>query len=117
MFMARFLHRSIAAPLRQAFLEDFVMADYDAALGTMLEAVSEKAAIEMPQEYASLKVPVLLISGEYDRIITAEMGKRAAVLNPLITYRVIPETGHFPMLEDAPTYLNHVQQFLQLAPV
>jgi pimeloyl-ACP methyl ester carboxylesterase len=117
MFMARFLHRSISAPLRQAFLEDFVVADYDAALGTMLEAVSEKAALEMPQEYASFKVPVLLISGEYDRIITAEMGQRAAVLNPLVTYIVIPETGHFPMLEDAPTYLNHMQQFLQLAPV
>ncbi|MGB7415150.1 MAG: alpha/beta hydrolase, partial [Thermosynechococcaceae cyanobacterium] len=117
MFMARFLHRPIPAPLRQAFLEDFVIADYEAALGTMLEAVSEKAAREMPQEYASFKMPVLLISGEYDRIITAEMGKQASVLNPLVTYKVIPETGHFPMLEDAPTYLEQVQQFLQLTPV
>ena len=117
MFMARFLHRPIPAMLRQAFLEDFVTADYDAALGTMLEAVSEKAALEMPQEYANFKMPVLLISGEYDRIITAEMGKQASVLNPLLTYKVIAGTGHFPMLEDAPTYLNYVQQFLQLAPV
>ncbi|PZD72286.1 AB hydrolase superfamily protein YdjP [Acaryochloris thomasi RCC1774] len=116
MFMARFLHRSIPAPLRQAFLEDFVLADYDAALGTMLEAVSKKAALEMPQEYTNFKMPVLLISGEFDRIITAEMGKQAAILNPLVTYRVIAGTGHFPMLEDAPTYLDQVQQFLELAP-
>jgi pimeloyl-ACP methyl ester carboxylesterase len=117
MFMARFLHRSIPAPLRQAFLEDFVIADYDAALGTMLEAVSEKAAREMPQEYANFQMPVLLISGEFDRIITAEMGRQASVLNPLVTYKVIAETGHFPMLEDASTYLEQVQAFLQLAPV
>ena len=113
MFMARFLHRSIAAPLRKAFLEDFVQADYDAALGTMLEAVSKKAAFEMPQEYANFKMPVLLVSGEFDKIITAEMGRQAAILNSRVTYRVISETGHFPMLEDAPTYLHQVQQFLQ----
>lgn len=117
MFMARFLHRSIPAPLRQAFLEDFVVANYDAALGTMLEAVSEKAALGMPHEYSSFRMPVLLISGEHDRIITAEMGRQAAALNPQVTYRVIAATGHFPMLEDASTYLEQVQQFLQLMPV
>ncbi len=115
MFMARFLHRSIPAPLRKAFLEDFVVADHDAALGTMLEAVSKKAAFGMPQEYTNFKMPVLLVSGEYDRIITAEMGKQASALNPLVTHKVISDTGHFPMLEDAPAYLDQVKQFLQPA--
>ena len=36
MFMARFLHRPIPPAERRAFLEDFLMADYDAALGLSL---------------------------------------------------------------------------------
>ena len=111
-FMARFLHRPIPGHLRRAFLEDFVLADHEAALGTMLEAVSKKAATVMPDEFTRLSVPTLLVSGEYDQIITAEMGRQAAELNPKVNYRVIPETGHFPMLEDPSTYLGEVQQFL-----
>ena len=111
-FMARFLHRPIAGHLRRAFLEDFIMAEYEAALGTMLEAVSEKAATIMPDEFARLSVPTLLVSGEHDQIITAEMGRQAAALNPKVEYTVIPKTGHFPMLEDPKTYLGKVRDFL-----
>jgi proline iminopeptidase len=71
----------------------------------------------MPQAYTQLTVQTLLVSGEHDQIITAEMGRQAAVLNPLVEHVVIAKTGHFPMLEDAPTYLQAVQKFLQLSPV
>ena len=114
-FMARFLHRPIPGHLRRAFLEDFVIADHAAALGTMLEAVSKKAAMVMPDEFTRLSVPTLLVSGEHDQIITAEMGRQAAELNPKVDYAVIPSTGHFPMLEDPQTYLGQVRQFLALS--
>jgi proline iminopeptidase len=113
-FMARFLHRSIPANERQAFLEDFLMADYDAALGTIFTAVSKTAAETMPQEYAKLTVPTLIISGEYDKIIPAKMGRQAAALNDKIQFTVIPNTSHFPMLEDGKTYLQVVQDFLMM---
>ena len=113
-FMARFLHRPIAGHLRRTFLEDFVIAEHEAALGTMLEAVSEKAATMMPDEFSRLTVPTLLVSGEYDQIITAEMGRQAAKLNPKVDHTVIPSTGHFPMLEDPKTYMGQVQQFLKI---
>jgi pimeloyl-ACP methyl ester carboxylesterase len=35
-------------------------------------------------------------------------------LSNYIQHVVIANTGHFPMLEDAPTYLSHVQTFLNL---
>lgn len=114
MFMARFLRRSIPGRARQEFLEDFLTADYEAALGTIYTAVSEKASIEMPQEYARLTVPTLLISGEYDQIIPVELGQQAAALSDFVEHVVIPETAHFPMLEDAETYLRLVRQFLQV---
>lgn len=116
LFMARFLHRPLARSLQVAFLEDFLRADYAAALGVMLAAVSEQAALTMPQEFAQLQVPTLLISGEYDQIIPAEMGRKAAALSDRITFAVMPQTAHFPMLEDPAAYLHQVQAFLQGQP-
>lgn len=113
MFMARFLHRPIPAPERKAFLEDFLVADYGAALGTIFTSVSKQAAEVMPHEFARVQVPTLLVSGEYDQIIPAAMGFQAATLNALIEYVMIPRTAHFPMLEDAETYLHKVREFLQ----
>lgn len=111
-FMARFLHRPIPASLRRAFLEDFLLADYEAALGTIFTSVSKHAAESMPQEFASITVPTLLIAGEYDRIIPASMGRQAAAMNDKIEFALMPDTAHFPMLEDPDTYLNLVRKFL-----
>ncbi len=112
MFMARFLHKSIPAAERQAFLEDFIQADYAAALGTIFTSVSKTASEVMPQEFAKLTVSTLLVAGEYDKIIPAAMGRQAAALNKKIELVVIPNTAHFPMLEDAATYLTRVREFL-----
>lgn len=112
MFMARFLHRSIPAAERKAFLQDFLCADYDAALGTIFTSVSKDQAELMPEEFAQLKVPTLLIAGEFDQIIPAAMGQQAASLNKGIEFAVVPQTGHFPMLEDPVTYCQLVQNFL-----
>jgi len=115
LFMSRFLRRPIPAQARREFLEDFLMADFEAALGTIYTAVSERAALEMPQEYARLQVPTLLISGEYDQIIPVKLGRAAAAQSQQVKHVVIPDTGHFPMLEAAETYLPLVQAFLQAA--
>jgi proline iminopeptidase len=117
LFMARFLHRPLPDAVSKAFLEDFLLADYEAALGTMLTAVSQKAAEVMPQEFAQISVPTLLVAGEHDIIIPAAMGRRAAALNPKIQFVEISDTAHFPMLEDPDTYLQHVRAFVQQSPV
>ena len=89
-------------------------ADYEAALGTIYTAVSKKAAEEMPQEFAQLTVPTLLISGDRDQIIPPELGQKAAALNDRIEHLVMVETGHFPMMEDAEPYLQQTRRFLQV---
>lgn len=114
MFMARFLTRSIPRQQKVQFLADFVEADYQAALGTMLTAVSKDAADAMPTEFSQLPCPTLLISGERDRIIPADMGAKAAALNRQITHEVVSKTGHFPMLEAPDQYLNLVTNFMAL---
>lgn len=119
MFMARFLKRPIPAAERWAFIEDFLMADGEAAMGTVYTAVSKRAVEEMPKAYAQLPMPTLLISGEYDQIIPVRLGTQAAVLSPNVQHCIIPNTGHFPMLEDAHTYLHEIGTFLErpLVPV
>jgi proline iminopeptidase len=114
LFMARFLSRPIPLAMQKEFMEDFLSADYNAALGTMLTAVSAKAAQVMPTEFTQLKVPTLLISGEFDQIIPVPLGDHAASLNPLIQRAIISNTGHFPMLEAPADYLQVVKQFLQI---
>jgi len=114
MFMARFLHSPIPKSERQAFLEDFINADYQAALGTIFTSVSKEQAEFMPQEFAKLTVPTLLVAGEYDIIIPAELGKKAAALNDQVELAIIPNTAHFPLLEDAETYLARVRDFLNI---
>jgi pimeloyl-ACP methyl ester carboxylesterase len=112
-FIARFLYRAINKKDSIAFLEDFLLADYEAALGTIYTSVNERAVKIMPQEFAKVQVPTLMISGEKDKIIPAQMGKEAAQLNEKINYIEIPGTAHFPMLEDSPTYLKIVNEFLE----
>ncbi|MDJ0846367.1 alpha/beta fold hydrolase [Crocosphaera sp.] len=112
LFMARFLHRSIDKLEKIAFLEDFILADYEAALGTIYTSVSKKAVETMPKKFAEISVPTLLISGEKDIIIPAAMGQEAAKLNDNIEYVEIAKTAHFPMLEDHETYLTKVREFL-----
>lgn len=113
LFMSRFLHRPIPAAERRAFLEDFLSADYDAALGTIFTSVSKTAVEVMPKEFKRLSVPTLLISGEYDKIIPAQMGRQAAALNERVEFTLIPHTAHFPMLEDPTAYLQRVREFLK----
>ncbi len=113
-FMARFLHRSIPKSDRIAFLEDFLLADYEAAAGTIYTSVSKQAVEIMPQEFAKIAVPTLMISGEKDIIIPAAMGKQAAALNDNLQYVELSQTAHFPMLEDRENYLKTVKEFLQI---
>lgn len=111
-FMARFLRSSIPATERQAFLEDFLAADYETALGTIFTSVSKYQAEVMPQEFVDLNVSTLLVAGEYDQIIPAELGRRAAAFSNKVQLVVMKDTAHFPMLEDAETYLKVVREFL-----
>jgi proline iminopeptidase len=114
LFMSRFLSKPIPTAEKVAFLEDFLNADYDTALGTIFTSVSKKATEVMPVEFGRLEVPTLLVSGEFDQITPADLGKNAAELNPKVDYALVKGTGHFPMLEDPDTYLGYVRDFLKV---
>lgn len=113
MFMSRFLRRSIPLSEKQAFLKDFLMADGATALGTLRSAVSKHATEVMPAAFARIQTPSLIISGEYDKITPAELGRQAAAMNDQIEYVLMENTAHFPMLEDPTAYLSVVLEFVK----
>ncbi|MEL6157607.1 MAG: alpha/beta hydrolase [Cyanobacteria bacterium J06623_5] len=112
LFMQRFLKGAIPLEEKKAFLEDFIMADGAAALGTLKAAVSKHATEAMPAAFAALQVPTLMVSGEYDKITPAKLGKEAAAMSNNIDYVLMPNTAHFPMMEDAESYLAIIGSFL-----
>jgi len=112
MFMQRFLKGSIPLAEKKAFLADFLMADASAALGTLKAAVSKHATEAMPKAFAELKVPTLMVSGEYDKITPAKLGREAAEMSDNIQYVEMPNTAHFPMMEEAESYLEITHNFL-----
>ncbi len=117
LFMQRFLKGSIPPAEKKAFLEDFLMADAATALGTLKAAVSKHATESMPAAFAALRVPTLMVSGEYDKITPAKLGKEAAAMSENIEYVLMRDTAHFPMMEDAEKYLEITNSFLMDAEV
>ena len=110
LFMSRFLHGSISE--YKPFLEDFLDADSQAALGTIYTCVSKRAVEIMPQKFRDIAVPTLLISGEKDQIIPPKLGRTAAALNNKIEYIEMAKTGHFPMLEEPEKYIKYIREFI-----
>ena len=110
--MQRFLKGSIPLAEKKAFLNDFLMADGPTAMGTLKAAVSKHATEVMPVAFSNLKVPTLMVSGQYDKITPAKLGKKAADISENMQYVLMPNTAHFPMLEDAESYLKIMQSFL-----
>jgi pimeloyl-ACP methyl ester carboxylesterase len=61
---------------------------------------------------ASVRVPVLLIGGEADRLVPAASMRRAAVRNPRFETVMLPGVGHTPQLEVPDTVIGTVRDWL-----
>jgi len=61
---------------------------------------------------ASVRVPVLLIGGEADRLVPAASMRRAAARNPRWETVMLPGVGHTPQLEVPDTVIGAVRDWL-----
>ncbi len=64
---------------------------------------------------ADLPVPTLMIWGERDVIIPVTLARQAARRFPDMDLSVIPDTGHWPHMEQPQEFNNRVAAFLELA--
>ena len=66
----------------------------------------------------AVSVPVLVLWGESDRIVTVEYGRRYVdVLGKHARLEVVKEAGHFPHLEKPEVTLKLITEFVQQTPI
>ena len=62
---------------------------------------------DLPNRLAETHIPVLVVWGENDRIISVDFGKRLASMIPRSEFVVLEKVGHVPHW-DAPEKFNHI---------
>jgi pimeloyl-ACP methyl ester carboxylesterase len=67
---------------------------------------------ELPGRLPQVKVPVLVLWGDSDRIVTPEYGRAFAEAFPDARFRVIAEAGHLPQLEQPAATFAALDAFL-----
>lgn len=98
-------------------LIDFVTADRDAALGTLLETTTETEVHRLPQLVSQLQQPVYFLAGEQDPIMDPRYVRHLASFHFLFdkdgaNVLEIPNCGHMAMVEHPEIVAEHIRTIL-----
>jgi 2-succinyl-6-hydroxy-2,4-cyclohexadiene-1-carboxylate synthase len=117
-----FTRDTVARPLdrfwaRQRMI-DFVVADPEAALGTLLESTTEEEVNRLPQLVSKIKQPVYFLAGAEDKIMEPKYVRHLASFHALFQYCgdnviEIPDCGHLAMLEQPDAVANHIRSIVR----
>lgn len=116
-----FARDSVARPLDRAWARqrviDFVVADPEAALGTLLDSTTEEEINRLPQLVSQIKQPVYFLTGTEDKIMEPKYVRHLASFHPLFQYCgdnviEIPDCGHLAMLEQPSAVANHIRSIV-----
>jgi pimeloyl-ACP methyl ester carboxylesterase len=97
------------ALLRQGLME-YLTLDYATAVACANDA-SDPA---IPAAGARLQAPALLIACRQDEVMPVDNVDYTVEIIPNSRVRWIDECGHMPMVEQFPTYLRYLREFLEL---
>lgn len=116
-----FTRTSVARPLdrywaRQRVI-DFVVADPEAALGTLLDSTTEEEINRLPQLVSQTKQPVYFLAGAEDKDMEPKYVRHLASFHPLFQYCgdnviEIPDCGHLAMLEQPDAVATHIRSLI-----
>ncbi|MDJ0615246.1 MAG: alpha/beta hydrolase [Calothrix sp. MO_192.B10] len=116
-----FVKNSVARPLERHWARqrviDFVVADPEAALGTLLDSTTEEQINHLPQLVSQLKQPVYFLAGANDKVMEPKYVRHLASFHPLFDYSgdnaiEIPDCGHLAMLEQPDAVANHIRSLV-----
>ncbi len=97
--------------LGKYLLHTFVERDPWLSGESIAQIFRARATTDMTPRLGSMKVPTLVINGEYDNSLAA--GRRTASLIPGAVHKVLPKTGHACCIEDPAGFDAFVVEFLQ----
>ncbi|MCM0589791.1 MAG: alpha/beta fold hydrolase [Gloeotrichia echinulata DVL01] len=113
-----FTRASVVHPLERSWARqrviDFVVADPEAALGTLLDSTTEEEINRLPELVSQLKQPVYFLAGAQDKVMEPKYVRHLASFHPLFQYSgdnviEIPDCGHLAMLEQPDAVARHVR--------
>ena len=96
--------------LGRYLLNTFVERDPWLSGESIAQIFRARGGTDMAPRLGTMKVPTLVINGEYDNSLKA--GQRTASLIPGAVHKVLPRTGHACNIEDPATFDGLVVQFL-----
>ncbi|XP_047047948.1 dihydrolipoyllysine-residue acetyltransferase component of acetoin cleaving system-like [Lolium rigidum] len=72
-----------------------------------------KSKVPVSKRLSEISCPVLVVTGDTDRLVPASNAERLARAIPGATFEVIKNCGHLPQEERAEEFLSAVERFLQ----
>ncbi len=91
-------------------LHTFVERDPWLSAESIAQIFRARAGTDMTERLAFIRIPTLVINGEYDNSLAA--GKRTAEMIPGAIHRILPKTGHACCIEDPAGFDALVSEFL-----
>ena len=116
-----FTKASVLRPLERYWarqrLIDFIVADPEAALGTLFASTTEQEINCLPQLVSKLKQPVYFLAGADDRVMEPKYVRHLASFHWLFQYVgdnviEIPDCGHLAMLEQPEAVAEHIRSIV-----
>lgn len=116
-----FARAMVARPLERRWgrqrLIDFIAADSEAALGTLLDSTTEAEVNRLPQVVSKLQQPVYFIAGVKDTVMEPKYVRHLASFHNLFgecgdNVIEIPGCGHMVMVECPDAVNTHIRQIL-----
>jgi 2-succinyl-6-hydroxy-2,4-cyclohexadiene-1-carboxylate synthase len=116
-----FTRASVSRPLERVWARqrviDFLVADPEASLGTLLESTTEEEINRLPQLVSQLKQPVYFLAGADDKVMEPKYVRHLASFHPLFQYVgdnviEIPDCGHLAMLEQPDAVAHHIRSLV-----
>ena len=97
---------------------DFVSANLEAAIGTLLDSTTEAEVHRLPQVVARLSQPLYFIAGSKDTVMELKYVRHLASFHPLFgdcadnVFEIL-NCGHLSMLEKTEVVGSHIRSILQ----
>lgn len=117
MFTRAMVARPIARKWGRQRLIDFVVANPEAALRTLLDSTTEAEVHRLPQVVSQLQQPVYFIAGEQDKVMEPKYVRHLASFHKLFegcgeNVFEIPSCGHMAMVEQPEAVDTQIRQIL-----
>jgi 2-succinyl-6-hydroxy-2,4-cyclohexadiene-1-carboxylate synthase len=116
-----FTRASVVRPLERQWARqrviDFIVADPEAALGSLLDSTTEEEVNRLPQLVAQLPQPVYFLAGAEDKVMEPKYVRHLASFHPSFQYcgenvTEIPNCGHLAMLEQPDAVAHEIRRLV-----